>query len=805
MTLRSPGKRILWAVGILCAALVLAAGAAGLWVRGRITACLPLLDGTVRLHGLAAPARITRDALGVPTISGSSRIDVARATGWIHAQDRFFQMDTLRRRGSGELSELFGQAALPLDKEARMHGFKELAKRVLAREPAERRALLEAYAEGVNQGLAALAAKPWEYTVLRSEPRPWDPEDCFLITYAMTLDLQESTGRYVRNLSTIRDTLGRASLAFFAPLSTPEDAPMDASAAATPPIPPASELDLRTTSPDEPAGALSAAPGAAAWADGESPGSNCFAVAGSLTGSGAGMVANDTHLHLGVPNIWYHISLKWPGHEETGVTIPGAPMLVAGSTGKIAWGFTNSNAGVGDILMINPSISPDLYHGPDKGSLVPYEHRTAAVRVRGSKDTPMDFKWTVWGPVVGETADGRILVFHWTEDDAAATNFDIIELEDAKDAGAAISISHHMGIPAQNLIVADTAGRVAWTVAGLLPKRIGYDGRLPVSWTFGDRRWEGFLADGEVPTIVSPRDGLLWTANNRTVGGKSLEALGDSGYAIAARARQIRDDMVSLSRESRPVVPKDLLGIQLDDRAVLLGRWRDLLLGALTPQVVAGHPSRMSMLQAVQKWEGRAGADSTSYRVVHAFRIAVANRVFDPIFAPCVEKDPGFRWSRLNYEQPLETLLREKPAHLLDRSFKSWDELLAAAVDDVSASYDKEYADPRTATWGQINRAKIEHPFALILPHWASRWLAMPDEPLPGDSHMPRIQNPTFGASERFVVSPGHEAEGIFEMPGGECANPLSPYFRAGHEAWVRGDPTPFLPGATEHAITLNP
>ena len=142
MTLRSPGKRILWAVGILCAALVLAAGAAGLWVRGRITACLPLLDGTVRLHGLAAPARITRDALGVPTISGSSRIDVARATGWIHAQDRFFQMDTLRRRGSGELSELFGQAALPLDKEARMHGFKELAKRVLAREPAERRALL---------------------------------------------------------------------------------------------------------------------------------------------------------------------------------------------------------------------------------------------------------------------------------------------------------------------------------------------------------------------------------------------------------------------------------------------------------------------------------------------------------------------------------------------------------------------------------------------------------------------------------------------------------------------------------------
>jgi penicillin amidase len=805
MSLRSTGSRVLLATGVLCAALALMAVLACSWVRSRVRASLPRLDGAYALRGLAAPVSVARDALGVPTITGSSRTDVARATGWIHAQDRFFQMDTLRRRGAGELSELFGREALPLDKEARMHGFRELARKVLARESPGRRALVEAYADGVNQGLADLAAKPWEYAMLRADPRPWKPEDSVLITYAMTLDLQESTGRYVRNLAAIRDVLGRSSLAFFAPVSTPGDAPLDGSVSEPAPIPPSSELDLRVRGAEAAAGtaglALSREGAPGEW---ESPGSNCFAVGGALAG-GAGMVANDMHLHLSVPNIWYHIRLKWPGHDETGVMIPGAPMLVAGSTGKIAWGFTNSNAGVGDVLVINPSISPDLYHGPEKGALVPYEHRPGMVPVKGSRPEPVDFKWTTWGPVVGETADGHVLVFHWTEDDPAATNLDIVELEDASDAQEAVSVSHHMGIPAQNFIVADRSGQIAWTVAGLLPRRIGYDGRLPVSWAFEDRRWEGFLPPGEVPTVASPSNGLVWSANNRSVGGKALAALGDSGYAIAARARQIRDDLTALSHGPRPVAPRDLLGIQLDDRAELLGWWRDQLLSSLGPSAVAGHPSRSAVLQAIQKWEGKADTDSASYRVVREFRLAVAHRALDPIFAPCVEQDAAFSWSRLNYEQPLETLLRERPAHLLEPSFKSWDELVLAAVDDVSASYDKAYADPRSATWGQYNTARIEHPFALVLPGWASRWLAMPDDPLPGDDHMPRVQSPVFGASERFVVSPGREEQGIFEMPGGECANPYSPYFRAGHEAWVHGEPAPFLPGPAEHTLALNP
>jgi penicillin amidase len=544
-------------------------------------------------------------------------------------------MDVLRRRGGGELSEIFGSATLPLDREARMHGFLRLAHEVLEREPAGHRAIIQAYTEGVNAGLAALHAKPWEYSVLRIEPKPWTPEDIVLVNFAMTLDLQEGTGHYVRVLATIRDEMGPASLAFFAPLYTTGDAALDGSTGPVPPLPPASEVDLRTGDTPAPTTSL----GNASWPDNETPGSNNMAVAGSLAAGGGALVANDMHLHLSVPNIWYRLSLKWPGHEETGVTLPGVPVIVAGSTGKLAWGFTNSDAGTGDIIVVDPSISPEMYHGPHGGDLVAYERRTETVPVRGSKAATMEFKWTVWGPVVAEGANGHQLVYHWSADDPAATNLAIIDLEDASGVRSAIAVAHRMGIAAQNFVVADSEGQIAWTVAGQIPRRVGYDGRLPVTWLYGDRRWDGYLGD-EAPSIISPANGFLWTANNRTVGGKALAELGDAGYDIPARARQIRDDLSALVGAGRPVEPRDLLSIELDDRGMMLAPWHDLMVEALKPDAGPANPGRSALLEAAQKWDGRADTSSVGYRVVRDFRLAVAHRVLDPIFAACVERDP---------------------------------------------------------------------------------------------------------------------------------------------------------------------
>jgi penicillin G amidase len=201
-----------------------------------------------------------------------------------------------------------------------------------------------------------------------------------------------------------------------------------------------------------------------------------------------------------------------------------------------------------------------------------------------------------------------------------------------------------------------------------------------------------------------------------------------------------------------------------------------------------------------------ASADSVSYRLVRDFRRAVAHRVFTPIFQSCVEAYPEFGWGKFHYEEALWALLNEKPAHLLSQNYGgSWNALLVAAADDVVTALRDEGVPTARATWGSGNLLEVGHPFRHAMPRFLSRWLNAPAVPMPGDNDMPLVQRRDFGASERFAVSPGHEAEGIFHMPGGQSGHPLSPYYLAGHDAWLRGEPSAFLPGKTAHTLTLHP
>ncbi|MFI5358135.1 MAG: penicillin acylase family protein, partial [Opitutales bacterium] len=433
--------------------------------------------------------------------------------------------------------------------------------------------------------------------------------------------------------------------------------------------------------------------------------------------------------------------------------------------------------------------------------LLEIEKRHDVIRVKGSAPENLESLWTAWGPVVATDAKARPLACHWTAYDPAATDLDFIRLESAQNIAEAIAIAHRSGIPAQNFIVADSAGQIAWTIIGRLPRRAGFDGRLPTSWSYGDRRWDGFIPPDDVPSVISPESGRLWTANNRTVGGPALALLGDGGYAAPPRAAQIRDDLAGLEKAG----PRDLLAIQLDDRAFFLERWQKLLLAVLTPEAVAQKKSRAELLRLVDGWDARASVDSTGYRLVRAFRSRTADLALAPIFASCTDAMPGFDWGRFHYEAALWTMIQEKPAHLLDPKFPTWDALLLAAADDIVADIGKQGLSLEQATWGRHNTARILHPFGRMLPGWLAGWLNMPADPLPGDVNMPRVQTPYFGASMRLVVSPGHEAEGLFQMSGGQSGHPLSPYYRAGHAAWVRGEPTVLLPGPAAHTLTLHP
>lgn len=789
--------------------IVLAAVAWGWW---QMRGSLPRLDGEHAVAGLAAPVKIERDALGVPTITGSTRADAARALGFVHAQDRFFQMDLLRRSGAGELAEIFGAMAVPLDQSHRRHGFRRTAGQVSAALAPAERTVLDAYTAGVNAGLAALPKIPWEYLVLRTTPQPWRAEDSLLCVYAMWFDLQDYRGTFELNRAALREALGQAALEFLAPRGNSWDAALDGSTFAPPALP-----SFRFA-PPEPAAVGAVAPSGPEPASKRVVGSNAFALAGTHTASGAALLANDMHLDLNVPHVWYRAVLQWtdpagPGWVA-GVTLPGVPAMVVGSNRHVAWGFTDAYIDTTDVVIVETdAIAQSHYRTPQGWKEI--EERHEEIKVKGKPSVDFLVRWTEWGPVIGGPAEGRYQVLRWNAHDVSAANLGLMALERAQTAAEAVAIAHRTGMPNQNLLVADAGGAVAWTIIGRVPRRIGYDGRLPVSWTYGDRRWDGWLPPEEIPVVTSrpagrpaeipAPEGAIWSGNNRAVGGAAYARLGDSGYDDGPRARQIRDDLRALITSGKKAAPADLLAVQLDDRAVFLERWQKFLLEVLTDEAVAGNKSRAALRDAVRQWGGRASTDSVAYRVVKAFRGHVTARALAPFIEQTQAVYERFNYRNLNHEDAVWQLVHERPDRLLDPTQKSWESLLLAAADDVTADVKKAGVELPEFTWGERNRLKMQHPFGRFLPGFLARRLNLPAVPLPGDADMPRVQNIGFGQSERLVVSPGREAEGIMQMPGGQSGHPFSPFYRAGHDAWVKAGPTPFLPGPAVHTLTLQP
>jgi len=647
--------------------------------------------------------------------------------------------------------------------------------------------------------MQALGAAPPEYLLLRADPAPWLPEDTTLVVLAMYIELQGDRGRRESDVGLMWDLLPHELYAFLNPRGTEWDAPLVGDPFATPPVPPEEIFDLRRSP------AVGAARKPAQEAPAPVSGSNGWAVAGSRTADGGALLACDMHLPLSLPNIWYRASLIWTDengeeHRVTGVTLPGAPPVIVGSNGKVAWGFTNSQADTSDLIVLEPEPGDEsLYRTPDGPR--PIERLEERIPVKGAADDVLVVEWTIWGPVIDRDHRGRRRVLRWIAHDPQATDTGMMRMELARNLDEAWDIAAGVRIPTQNCMLADREGRIAWTLIGPLPRRVGFDGRRPRSWS-GGAAWDGYVTAEDQPRVVDPPTGLVWSANNRMVDGNMLERIGDGGPALGARAAQIRDALTALERATA----RDMLAIQLDDRALFLERWRDVLLDTLTPQALEGDARRRELRELVEdSWSGRASVDSVGFRMVRTFRLYLAEQVFDSITAVCRAADERFRFGRSRQsEGPLWRLVTERPPHLLDPRFESWDQQLLAAVDAVLDRFAREEGSLELRSWGERNSVAIRHPISLGV-SFLSRWLDVPREQLPGAGNMPRVQGPGFGASMRMTVSPGREEAGLFHMPGGQSGHPLSRYYRKGHEAWARGEPTPFLPGPTVHRLTLLP
>jgi penicillin amidase len=587
-------KLLLAGVGVIALLIAMAAIALFFVVR----ASVPILDGDKPLANLEKAVTITRDANGMVSITADTSRDAIRALGYVHGQERFFEMDLARRSAAGELSALLGGATIPMDKQKRAHRLRARAAAEFAAAQPEERAWYTAYTAGVNAGVAALAAKPWQYLVLRADPAPWREEDSLLVVAEMYTMLQadgvESRFADIR----LRRLLGDKLFDWLRPQGGPWDATLDGITPTMPAMPTADDIDLRKAS--------TATPLVSASMQRQSPapdsdraeiylGSNNWAVSGMRTADGRAILADDMHLGLSAPGIWFRAQMTFNQNGKplrvVGMTLPGVPQVTAGSNGHIAWGYTNNYGQFFDWVVL-----------PKNGaSPLTTRATTEMILVKGAESVALEVKETDVGPILKSDAENQYAL-SWVLYRSGAMLNGVSGFMFATDLDTAIRFAHNTPMPHQNILIADNVGNIAWTVAGRIPARpqwrVSRGTPTPV-----DQLPTGWLDPVKYPVIKNPADGLLWTANSKQLGGAGSEIIGDGGFDLGARAMQIRDRL----RETPKHTEQTLYAIQLDRESRFLKRWAALAVArGAAPSTP---PPLAALVTKLKTWNGAADID----------------------------------------------------------------------------------------------------------------------------------------------------------------------------------------------------
>jgi penicillin amidase len=775
---------------LLAAALLLVLLSTGM-AYAIIAAALPRRGGQAELAGLEAPLTVALDSRAIATVRGESFDDVLRGQGYLHAQERFFQMDLLRRSSAGELAELFGERALAADRGQRPFGYREIARRVGSELSAEQNAWLDAYTEGVNAGLADLGARPPEYWLAGAAPRPWSAEDTLLVVLTFYTMLSNNDS-YERGQGVMHATLPPALYDLLTPSTSRFDRPVlggspnDPTGGYVPlPIPGADVVDLRR----QRAPARGIVPRVEPPLIG--PGSNNWAVDRARSATGNAILANDPHLSLRMPNIFYRIELEWPEGAARGVSIPGLPGVLIGASDDVAWGATVSNADQSDwvVVEVDPADA-SRYRTPDG-----YERfvtSTSEIAVAGGDAVRVETRATRWGPVVAEDWLGRPLALHATWLEPQGLDLDIVGIAAATDVASASTLLARWAGPSLNWLLADRHGDIGWVVNGPLPRRVGFDGSRPESLADGSRSWQGRLPP---PGALGGRDGVLYTANNRTLSGDRAAAVSRM-WMRPLRAKRI-DDLLA---EQRTFDERAFLAMQLDTRAEGYEQMRATIL-----EVVAADEREPRLEQArklAAAWNGHADVDQPALRLLHAYYRALTVRTLEPLLEPAIAADPTFVYRWPLADEVLRRLLDERPAHLLTSEHADWPGFLRTVLGDTLAALEEN--GPLDTAWGDVNVLDVAHPFAAALGPFASR-LSLPRAPLPGSMISLRVAAPSYGAVLRMAVAPASPGDGVLEFPGGQSGHFLSPHFRDQLKDWVDGAPSPFLAGEPVSQFVLVP
>jgi penicillin G amidase len=738
---------------------------------------LPDREGSVEVSGIKEQVSLERDRQGNATITAENRYDVAFVTGYLHGQERFFQMDLSRRLAS--------------DREKRIHRFRSRATQAYQQLPQGQRALLDQYVAGVNSGVRTLGKKPFEYWLLSAEPQEWNVEDTFLVLYSMYFTLQDSQGEFEWQNHLFNKYLPPGFEEFLLPNKTEWDGALQNEAPYVPAKIPSASILKRT---GEISDNLN-------YDDTPMLGSNNWAVSGALTKTGSAMVANDMHLSIRVPSIWFKLRLKLNDGslDVTGVSLPGAPLIVVGSNRSVAWGFTNSNIDTSDIIELNINPENENQYLTSTG-YKNFQNIEEPIAIKGNDAEIMMVKETIWGPVM-DMGDDKKYAYRWVAHLPEAANLGLMAMEDVKTVDEALLAASGIGIPAQNALIADADGNIAWTIFGKIPRRKFGNYQKVMDWSDGTAEWNEWYSSFDYPKVYNPENNRLWTANARVADGADLNRLGYSRYDLGARAKQIRDRLLALEGE---ISEHDLYEIMLDNEAVFLERWQKHLVVILEN---SSDDMFQPYLKAVQEWGGYADKNSVGFRLVREYRHKIFERLMGEITMICNQHDPNCDYGKATkqWEEPLWQLLTEQPQEWLPSRFEDWQIFFESMAFEAWQPVIIGDINLDDYVWGQSNTTAINHPLSGAVP-FLGMLADMHHTPQSGDTeNIPHISGQVSGQSERMVVSPGHEDTGIMNLPTGQSGHPLSPYYGASHEDWLMGNMTPFLPEQTKWTLEFNP
>jgi len=768
-----------WLRRIILVALAFAL-LAGAWFVWRLYASLPRTEGELVLAGLSAPAYLVRDERGVAHLFAEDDSAAAFALGAAHAQDRLWQMHFTREAFRGRLAAVLGPQALPNDARMRVLGLDDAADALAARLPEADRAYFQAYADGVNAVIESDAfVPPPEFLILGTRPAPWTVADTLLVYKAIAFDLVD--GPYFRAAPRARlePVLGKARMNQFLP-AYPEDG-------------------VTALSPDEvgyvgetPAGAIEVEP--ARDPRGEPPeGSNNWVVSGEHTTTGMPLLANDPHLGLTTPGVWYLARLTTPDGSLVGATLPGAPGVVLGHNGALAWGFTNTGTDVADLLT------------PPESALDIVSETVETIAVKGGETETL---------TVRRTADGVVLPRDWFEaaqaqplDRAAVLVWPLDDADDltattgrgiaaARDWDRLAETLRGFVVPMQNIVFADTAGNIGFIAAGRVPLR-GPDGT-----------WAGTVPFEALPQTYNPEDGIVVTANNVIPPEGYPHFLSDT-WSPPFRAERITE----LLSSDRRLDKADFRAIQTD---VVSGWAIDALphLWEASPESELGQAA----LRRLRGWNGEMRADWPEPLIFAAWMEALSRAIYEDDLG-----DAFGEFFRPREQFVLDAVSGRAPGWCDDART----ELAESCIDIAGPALDRAVA--RLAgengrridswRWGEAHPARFVHrPFA------ASRFL----DPLfstavaaPGDGTTVNVAHyryggdgyPAFhGASYRAIYDLADLNASQFVSPVGQSGHFLSPHYRDLAEPWARGeyfeirfDWTPDDPPEGARVLTMRP